>query len=65
MDKSTNLVPRTIYDEISFLRARLALLVGHFNESGEWGTGLKAQIALVSVDDITGGDADFDAGWDP
>jgi hypothetical protein len=64
MDKSANLVPRTVHDELDFLRARLARLVTFFNEDHSWESGLKSQVALVAVDDIAGGDADLDARYE-
>lgn len=57
--------PRTVHDEIDFLRMRLAHLVAHFNEGGEWEAGLKAQVAVVAVDQIAGCDGvDFETGYE-
>ena len=64
MDKSINVAPRTVHDEISFIRARLHRLVGHFNEQESWDAALKAQVALVAVHEIFGSeDADYETSY--
>jgi hypothetical protein len=65
MDRTTQKCPRTIHDEISFLRNRLAVVVRTFNDDESWDAALRAQAALVAVHHIFGADdADFERGYE-
>lgn len=56
----------SVITELDALRDRLRKLVRHFNDDQEWQAALKAQIALVAVDDIGNAqDADFEAEYYP
>lgn len=50
----------TVYDEIKALERRLAKLVAYFNEDEDWEPGMRAQQAVVAVNNIFGGDFDIE-----
>jgi hypothetical protein len=56
----------TVRDRIDLLRKGLVHLVHHFNQRMEWDAALRAQRALVAIDDIFGSDeTDFEEEIDP
>lgn len=53
--------PMTVVDQLDTLKDQLRVLVNWFNQRSSWDAALRAQIALIAVDDISAAsDADFE-----
>lgn len=57
-------IETTVIGEIDRIERRLAKLVAHFNERGEWEAGLRTQAAIVAVNNIHGADADLEEAYE-